>query len=53
MNCSNHNVLVWNVRGLNNPSRVAVIRSVVDDANASVVCFVESKLAVVDRFTIS
>lgn len=53
MECSNHNVLVWNVRGLNNLRCVAVIKSVVDEANASVVCFVESKLGTVDQFSMS
>lgn len=53
MNISNHNILVWNVRGLNNPSRCTAVRAMVDESNASVVCLSESKLALVDQFTIS
>lgn len=41
-------VLVWNVRGLNNPARRALIRLFMQSCNVSLVCFQESKLEVVD-----
>ena len=49
MDNTNHNIIVWNVRGLNNAAIGATLRSVVDDAAALVVCILESKLAVVDQ----
>lgn len=38
-------VLVWNVRGLNNPARRSSIRLFMQSLNVSLVCFQESKLA--------
>ena len=52
MNTTNHNIVVWNPRGLNAAIRGTIVRSVVDDAVASVVCLVESKLANVDTFAV-
>lgn len=43
------NVVVWNVRGLNNPARWSVVR----DAAASVVALVESKLNTVTQSSIN
>lgn len=48
METPNINILVWNVRGLNNPRRGAMVRSAVEDAGAALVCLVESKLNRVD-----
>lgn len=42
------NFLVWNVRGLNNPARRAVVRSVIFNNNVSLLCLQESKLEFVD-----
>lgn len=53
MNGVNHNILVWNICGLNNHRRGAAVWAVVDEASASVVFLVESKLAVVDQRLIS
>lgn len=53
MDIMNHNILVWNIRGLNNPARGAVVRDIVQEASASIVCLVESKLQAVDQRTIS
>lgn len=39
--------------GLNNPACGAVVRAAIEEARASVVCLVESKLAHVDQFVIS
>ncbi|XP_073368025.1 uncharacterized protein [Aegilops tauschii subsp. strangulata] len=47
MEIANHNIIVWNVRGLNIAARGAAMRSLVDDA--SVVCLLESKLERVDQ----
>lgn len=47
------NILVWNVRGLNNPARRGVVRRVVLLHNPAIICLQESKLSVVDRPTIS
>ena len=52
MDRPNTNIVVWNPRGLNGPNRGTVVRAVVEDASASIVCMVESKLANVDRFTV-
>ncbi|XP_073362379.1 uncharacterized protein [Aegilops tauschii subsp. strangulata] len=41
-------VLVWNVRGLNNPARRSAVRLFVQSLNVSLVCFQESKLALVN-----
>ena len=41
------NLLIWNVRGLNNPARRLRIRVVVAANSASFVCFQESKLSAV------
>jgi exonuclease III len=48
----NINILAWNPRGLNNLARRLVVRGVVDEALASVVCISESKLSSVDRFIV-
>lgn len=42
------NCLVWNVRGLNNPTRRKVVRDMVVQNNISLVCLQETKLASVD-----
>jgi hypothetical protein len=38
MDAPNRNILVWNVRGLNNPSRRTTVRAAVLDAMPSIVC---------------
>ena len=53
MDNTNHNIIVWNIRGLNNAARGATLRSVIDEAAASVVCILESKLEVVDQRVIT
>lgn len=47
---SEHNCTVfnWNVRGLNNPARRLIVRDLVRQNRASIVCLQETKLAVVD-----
>jgi hypothetical protein len=52
MDSINHNIVVWNPIGLNAPNRGTIVKTVVEDAAASVVCMVESKLAVVDHFVV-
>lgn len=42
------NILVWNVRGLNNPARRGVVRSVIRSHNVAMACIQESKLEFVD-----
>lgn len=46
------NILVWNVRGLNNPARRGVVRNVAMLHNPAIICLQESKLAVVDHMII-
>lgn len=46
------NLLVWNVRGLNNAVKCSLVKESVVSSNALVVCFQESKLEVVDRVTV-
>lgn len=41
-------LLGWNVRGLNNADKRALVRESVMSSGVSVVCFQESKLEVVD-----
>ena len=41
-------VMVWNVRRLNNPARRSAVRLFVQSLNVSLVCFQESKLALVN-----
>lgn len=45
-------VLVWNVRGLNNPAKRRAVKESVVNSHASVVCLQESKLEVVDLLVI-
>lgn len=52
MDGPNHNCIVWNVRGINAGNRGVVVRALVEDNLASIVCLVESKLALVDRYTV-
>jgi hypothetical protein len=40
----NLRIVVWSTRGLNNPARRTAVRVAVGDADASVVCVLESKL---------
>ncbi len=42
-------VLSWNVRGLNNPSKRSLVKSVVSKFKKSVLCFQESKVETVSR----
>lgn len=49
----NYNVLVWNIRGLNNRAPSNAVRVVVENASASVVCLIETKLEGVDQSRIS
>ncbi|XBI01463.1 hypothetical protein VPH35_130233 [Triticum aestivum] len=51
---SEHNCTVfnWNVRGLNNPAWRLIVRDLVCQNRASIVCLQETKLAVVDRAVI-
>jgi exonuclease III len=41
--------LVWNVRGLNNPAKRALVKESVISSSSSVVCFQESKLSAVNQ----
>lgn len=42
------NILIWNVRGLNNPARRLVVCGVIQRHNVVLVCLQESKLQFVD-----
>jgi hypothetical protein len=53
MELVNTNVGIWNARGLNNPARRGVVKTVMEDASASVVCLSESKLETVTPFVIA
>jgi exonuclease III len=46
------NVLNWNVRGLNNPSRWQVVRDLIADNVCTIVCIQETKLRLVDGATV-
>jgi exonuclease III len=45
-------ILCWNVRGLNDPRKRDAIREFLDTVHAKVVCFQETKMSVIDRYTI-
>lgn len=45
------NNISWNVRGLGGPGKKDLVRDFIDQFKPSIVCFQESKLAMVDRFT--
>jgi exonuclease III len=45
-------IIVWNVRGLNSRARRIAIRSLVDIAGASIVCFQETKMELICTRTI-
>lgn len=47
MNAQPLKMLVWNVRGLNNPARRTAIAQVVLEANPAIVCFQETKMELV------
>jgi hypothetical protein len=53
MDAKNYNIMVWNVRGLNNPSRRTAVCVAVGQAAASVVCASESKLETILRYVVS
>ena len=53
MEATNLNILSWNPRGLNDLSRRTSVKRVVEDAAASVVCVMESKLQVVTLFIVN
>nr|TKW41980.1 hypothetical protein SEVIR_1G353700v2 [Setaria viridis] len=50
MDQPNHNILVWNVRGLNARCRRDAMRTMIGDANITVACLQETKLQDVSRF---
>jgi exonuclease III len=53
MEIVNHYIGQWNCRGLNGAARKSAVRAAADDANAAIICLVETKLQVVTRFTVS
>jgi hypothetical protein len=52
MEANNLNIIVWNVRGLNNPARRLAVKAEVEDAMASIVCVSKSKLHLVTPFIV-
>ncbi|XP_010230205.1 uncharacterized protein LOC104582388 [Brachypodium distachyon] len=48
MSQHNVNLVCWNVRGLNNPSRRAAVRDLIHDTHTTIICIQETKLQVVD-----
>ncbi|CAL5070105.1 unnamed protein product [Urochloa decumbens] len=53
MDAQNHNILVWNARGLNARCRRDNLREVVSSSNASIVCIQETKLSVISPFLVN
>lgn len=45
-------ILCWNVRGLNNPAKPDAIREFVASVRVNIICLQETKLDVIDRFTV-
>ena len=48
----NPEVLNWNPRGLNDPAKRNAVREFVDSVHVNLVCFQETKLAVIDHFLV-
>jgi exonuclease III len=48
----NPEILNWNVRGLNDPTKRSTVREFVSELRVNLVCFQETKLAVIDDFVI-
>lgn len=46
----NPEILNWNPRGLNDPAKRNAVREFVESVHVNLVCFQETKLAVIDRF---
>jgi len=42
---SDNHILFWNARGLNSRARRSVVRNIVQQQQASIVCLQESKIA--------
>jgi exonuclease III len=53
MDVQNRRIMVWNVRGLNNPSRRSVVHAAVVKAASSIVCASESKLDSVSPYIVT
>jgi exonuclease III len=45
-------LLCWNVRGLNDPRKRDALREFMDTVCAKIVCFQETKMSVIDCFTV-
>ena len=52
MDC-NPSVLSWNPRGLNDPAKRDSVREFVSPLRANIVCLQETKMEVIDRYTVS
>ena len=52
MNPNNHcfYIVSWNVRGLDDPDKCTIVRNALRDANPSLVCLQETKLACINAF---
>jgi exonuclease III len=49
----NPKILCWNPRGLNDSAKRDSVRELVDSLRVNLVCFQETKMAVIDRFTVN
>jgi exonuclease III len=49
----NPELLCWNPRGLNDPAKRDSVREVVDSLRVNLVCFQETKMAVIDSFIVN
>ena len=52
MEIANHNIMVWNVRGLNNPAKRNAVREFVLEARVNLVCLQETKIDVFDQYLV-
>jgi hypothetical protein len=48
----NPEILCWNPRGLNDPAKCDYVRELTNSLSVNLVCFQETKMNVIDRFTI-
>jgi exonuclease III len=50
---TNHEVLSWNPRGLNESAKRDAVRELVDSLSVNLVCFQETKMVVMDCFVVN
>jgi exonuclease III len=50
---TNPEILSWNPRGLNDSGKRDSVRELIDSLRVNLVCLQETKMSVIDRFTVN